>query len=223
MELHKVPASPRQESGKGASNRLRRAGKIPAVAYGKELKAESLSVSPEDVVKVLKSALGKNTPMELVVEGGASRTVMLREYQYHPVTRALLHADFELIHLDRPVTVEVPFEVTGKPKGALKGGQLHQVFRSLPVVCLPAHIPAKISVDVTELDVDDTITPSGLQLPEGVRISYPATQTLVAVVTESKRRDEDAEATPAAGAAAAPAAKGAAAKPAAAKPAAAKK
>lgn len=204
MELRRVIATRRTESGKGAAKRLRQVERIPAVAYGKELAAEALSVSPKDVVDVLKSALGRNTPIELAVEGGDKRTVLIREYQYHPVTRDLLHTDFVQIHLDRAVQVDVPFELAGKPKGSLKGGILRQVFRTLPVSCLPKHIPVKIVADVTNLDLDEHIAPKDLSLPEGVSIPLPANQTLAAVVTESKAPLGAEEADPAAAAAAAP-------------------
>ncbi|MCC6214314.1 MAG: 50S ribosomal protein L25 [Polyangiaceae bacterium] len=190
MELRKIEATPRTAAGKGGARRLRAEGKIPAVAYGAELAPESIAVSPRELVEVISSELGRNTPIELAVEGAASRTVLVREYQYHPVSRELLHVDFMQIHLDRAVEVEVPLELTGKPQGIAKGGTLRQVYRKLPVACLPSLIPVKLTHDVTELDLDDTVTTAGLSLPAGVVVRLPPAQTLAAVVSESKRGAE---------------------------------
>ncbi|MES1185143.1 MAG: 50S ribosomal protein L25, partial [Myxococcales bacterium] len=94
MDTIKVTASRRSENGKGAANRLRSTGKIPAVAYGKQLPAQALAVSPDALKAVFASAYGNNNVIELDVEGKDKLTVLLRDYQYHPVSRQLLHADF---------------------------------------------------------------------------------------------------------------------------------
>jgi large subunit ribosomal protein L25 len=209
MESIKVSASRRSESGKGAASRLRAVGKIPAVAYGKQLPAQALAVSPDTLKAVFASAYGNNAVIELDVEGKDKLTVLLRDYQYHPVSRRLLHADFVQIHLDQPVDVEVPLELTGKPAGIIKGGVLRQVFRKLPIRALPNDIPVKIVHDVTALDLDGHVAPKDLVLPQGVSVRLPPEQTVAAIVHEVGREEETA--TPAAGAAAA----GAAAAPAA--------
>jgi large subunit ribosomal protein L25 len=214
MDTIKVTASRRSESGKGAASRLRNTGKIPAVAYGKQLPAQALAVSPDALKAVFSSAYGNNNVIELDVEGKDKLTVLLRDYQYHPVSRQLLHADFVQIHLDQPVDVEVPLELTGKAAGVIKGGILRQVFRRLPIRALPGNIPVKIVHDVTGLDLDGHVAPKDLNLPEGVSVRLPAEQTVAAIVHEIVREEETAApgaaaaagATPAAGAPAAGAA-----------------
>jgi large subunit ribosomal protein L25 len=206
MELRKIPASARSEAGKESARRIRRQGMIPAIAYGKQLAAQSLAVSPKDLLSIIKSEHGINSVIELKVEGQDALTVLLNDFQYHPVTRDLLHADFLQIHLDRPVDVDVPFELTGKAKGVVLGGTLRQVFRKLPIRCLPDHIPVKIQHDVTELELDAHVAVRDLKLPEGVTIRLPAERTVAAVVTESKRGEEELAASIAPGAAEASAA-----------------
>lgn len=191
MELVKVPAIRRNQSGKGSARRLRQEGQIPATAYGKEMKAESLAVSPKDLFAVLKSEHGRNSVIELEVQGEGKRTVLLADYQYHPVSREFLHADFLQIHLDRPVDVDVPFELTGKAKGVVTGGVLHQVYRKLPIRCLPEKIPVKIEYDVTELELDDHIAVRDLALPEGVVVRLDESRTVAGVVTEKKKAEEE--------------------------------
>ena len=206
MELTKVAVSRRSESGKGVAARLRGTGQIPATAYWKGESAVSLAVAPKSIVDVLGSAHGRNTVLELATEDGESFPALLTDFQYHPVSRQLLHADFLKISLEAPVDVDVPFETVGKAAGLIKGGTMHVVFRKLPVRCLPKDIPVKISFDVTELDLDAHIRVKDLPVPEGVSLRLPASQTLVAIVTESGGDEAAAEGTAAPGAAPAAAA-----------------
>jgi large subunit ribosomal protein L25 len=206
MESIKVTANRREESGKGAASRLRSQGQIPAVAYGKHLPSQPLAVSPDALKAVFSSAYGQNNVIELDVDGTEKLTVLLRDYQYHPVSRHLLHADFVQIHMDQPVDVEVPLELTGKAQGVVLGGTLRQVFRKLPIRALPNDIPIKIEHDVTQLGLDGHVATKDLALPQGVTVRLPPEQTVAAIVTEIVRGEE--EAAPAAGAPAAAATPG---------------
>jgi large subunit ribosomal protein L25 len=208
MDLRKISVNARQGKGKGEATRLRRSGQIPAVAYGKKLAAQSLAVKPEELRSVLTSERGRNTVIELDVDGKNKLTVLLRDYQHHPVSREILHADFVQIALDEPVDVQIPLEVIGKPVGVVKGGVLRQVFRRIPVRCLPQKIPVKVVHDVTELDLDGHVPAKSLALPEGVEVRLPPEQTVIAIVTEKAAPEEETAAAPvaAAGAAGAPAA-----------------
>ncbi len=212
MELMKVAATRRTESGKGAARRLRAAERIPAVAYGEKAAAQSLAVSPKRLLDVLATAHGRNTVIEIELEDGERFPALLCDYQYHPISRSLLHADFLKISLDKAVDVDVPFETFGKCKGVVAGGTLHVVFRKLPVRCLPEQIPVKISYDVTELELDAHVGAKDLPLPEGVSLRLAPNQTVIAVVSEKERGEEEAAPGAAPGAAgAAPAAAGGAA------------
>jgi large subunit ribosomal protein L25 len=211
MELRKVAATVRQATGKGENGRLRRTGRIPAVAYGRGQPARSLTVAPADLQAVLASEHGRNTVIELAVDEKEKLTVLLRDYQHHPVTRAFLHADFVQISLDQPVDVEIPLETTGKAAGVVKGGILRQVFRKIPVRCLPNLIPVKIVHDVTALELDGHVAAKDLGLPNGVEARLPPGQTVIAVVTEKQAPDEGEEDAQKAAAAAAAGAAGAAA------------
>jgi large subunit ribosomal protein L25 len=201
MEPSKLVATSRTTSGKGAARRMRRDGLIPATAYGKDMPAQSLAVSPKDVAELLGSEFGRNTVIELAVEGGTSTTVLIRDYQYHPVTRELLHADFRKIDLGQPVQVDVPLVLSGRCKGVVAGGILRQVFRHIRVQCLPTDIPAQIEHDITELDIDETVPASDLALPTGVTIELAPTQTVAAVgaVKETAAEEEEAAAAAAEG------------------------
>lgn len=209
--MHNVTAQPRNEHGKGAARRLRKTGIVPAVAYGKDLAATSLQLAPKEILTVLKSERGQNTVLQMKVEGGSDMLVMIKSYSYHPVSRSLEHIDFVEVKLDRQVDVEVPLVANGKAVGVAAGGILRQVFRTLPVRCLPDRIPLKLECDVTALELGEHIATKDIAVPEGVEVRLAPELTIVAVVAPEKDRTEDAAATPGAAAAAAPAAGGKAA------------
>ncbi|XXX74715.1 50S ribosomal protein L25/general stress protein Ctc [Sorangium sp. So ce134] len=206
MEIIKLNATKREESGKSASSRLRRAGQIPAIAYGRELAPLSVAVSPKALLQVLGSDHGKNSVVELAIENGQTLTVMVRDYDYHPISRELVHADFIQVKLDQPVDVQIPFRCVGKPKGVVTGGVLQQIFRTIPVRCLPEKIPSVIEIDVTELDMGESYKASGLKLPEGVKALLADDQTIAVINAPEKAGAEEEAAKPAAGAPAAAAA-----------------
>lgn len=203
-----VTATPRTEHGKGAARRLRNAGQIPAVAYGKDLAAMPIAIAPKEIVTVLKSERGQNSVLQMKA-GSKDLLVMIKDYSIHPVTRSLEHVDFVEVKLDKPVDVEIPLVVTGKAIGVTNGGIVRLVYRTLPVRCLPDRIPLKVETDVTALDLGDHIAPKDLKLPEGVEVRLPENQTLVAVVAPEKDRSEETAAAAPGAAAAAPAAAGA--------------
>jgi large subunit ribosomal protein L25 len=206
MQTTKLNAETRNDTGKGPVRRLRNTGKIPAVSYGKGIGTEQLTVSPKEIVAILGTERGRNTVIELDIPGGRNRTVLLADFQYHPVTRELLHADFLEVQENQEVDVDVPLEIIGKPKGVVAGGVLRQVYRKLPLRSVPSKIPLKITHDVTELDIDDAVAAQQLALPEGVSVRLPPEQTVVAVVMEKKKNMDEGEAAAGAGAAGAGAA-----------------
>lgn len=216
MEIIKLSATTRPDCGKSPSSRLRRTGQIPAICYGKGLAAFSVAVAPKELLQILKSPHGKNSVIELNVKDVQDFTVMVRDYGYHPISRELLHADFLQVKLDQPVDVDVPVHCTGKSKGSVAGGILQQIFRSLPIRCLPEKIPVMVEIDITELDLGDTIKAGQVKLPEGVKVRLPEEQTVIVIAVPEKGEDAPAAGAPGAPAAAAPAAGGKAAAPAAA-------
>lgn len=200
MQVTKIAATPRTENGKGSSRRLRSAGKLPAVTYGKGEPTQALVVDPNDIVKVLTSDLGINTLIELDVAGKPINT-MIADYQYHPVSRKLLHADFIQLKDGETVDVRVPLRLTGKSKGIVMGGKLTVVFRDLPVRAIPGKIPVEIVHDITELDIEQAVSAGDLSLGEGVEVLLPPKRTVALIAQDRKGKGEadgDAAATPAA-------------------------
>jgi large subunit ribosomal protein L25 len=192
MDHLKISATRRTGSGKGPAKRLRRDHQVPAIVYGRGADAQPVVVSPKDLHRILDSERGRNSIVELELEDGQHETVLLNAFQYHPVTRAWLHADFLRVAPDQPVNVDVPFSPVGKAQGMVKGGTLRVVFHKIPVRCLANQIPVRIEHDITELDLEQVVAVSDLTLPEGIEVRLPPTRTVAALVTEKKAAEEPA-------------------------------
>lgn len=183
MEYPTIQAQARTERGKGAARRARRDGRIPAVAYSAGSEAVSLSVNPKDLHLLHRGDLGWNAPFVLAVDGGEDLGLsMLKDVQRHPVSGALLHADFMRVADDVPVTVRLPLVLVGKSPGVELGGKLAQPLRSVRVQCLPALIPQRIEIDISTMQIGDKVLLSSLPTPEGVTLAYRQDATVVNIV-----------------------------------------
>ena len=221
MEVGKLTVEIRNNTGhKGAARQLRTQGKVPGVCYGATVngRIEPLPIVVD--VKALKGALDpvrkQNTVIDLTVTGGdkpQTLHALVKDYQLHPLRREITHVDLLAIDPNKEVLASVPLEFTGKPKGAIDGGQTRIVIRAIDVRAKPSDIPVKLPIDVSPLEIGDVIHVSAIALPAGVTV---VTGRDLAVVTCAAPEEEKA-ATPAEGAAdaAAPAAGAAAAAPAA--------
>ncbi len=197
MEFEKLSAQIRTGRKKGVARQLRRDGLIPAVCYGRDMQPLSMSLDPLTLTEAVKGPLGRNVVIEMSIEGDGAPAdpilVMLQDYQYHAVHREVLHADFLQVSIDREVHVQVPIELLGRAAGVLTGGILSQVFRELPVRCLPSAIPAKFEIDVSPLELGDLRKVSDLDIPDGVVIECESTQTLVGVSAPTVVAEADEE------------------------------
>lgn len=194
MEATVLKATPRSDRGKGVARRLRRADLIPGVVYGGKEEPIAISLSPKALKEVLTGTYGSNALIKLEIEGGASVDSLIAEYQYHPLSRALLHVDFRRVNVNEEGDYSVPFELKGRPKGVVLGGDLRQVYRTLPVRCLPTLVPEKIVHDITELGLDEVLAVKELSLPEGVSIRYPESRTVALIVAGRKAKAAEEEA-----------------------------
>ena len=143
-----VPAESRTDTGKNSNRKLRSRGLIPGVLYATGKPAQAVQVSPGEIGTILKSAAGENTIFDLDISG-KRRRVILKEFQREPLRGKLLHADFYEVALDKKLHVKVHIELEGTPVGVkLQGGIVDFVTRELEIECLPADIPAKVTVDI---------------------------------------------------------------------------
>ena len=205
-------AESRPQTGKGAARQLRAKGLVPAVYYGPGHEPTGLAVSPKELIAALTSAHGRNTLINLQIDG-KSESALVQDVQIHPVTRHPLHVDFFRVDLQKEIEREVPFVTDGRAKGVVAGGEQSVIYRTLPLRAKPGTFPSSVHVDVTNLEIGDHIKVKDLQLPEGVTVALPAERNVVSVTTVRKRKEEEeaAAAPGAAGAAGAAGSKAAAA------------
>ena len=203
----------REAAGKGVARKLRAAGRIPGVLYGRSTATVAVSLDPKALRRaLLRSEAGLNTLFELDVAGGGElqgKPVLVRELQRDPVHGEYLHADLLAVDLLQKLQVSVPIHVVGKAHGVELGGILDHSLRELDLLCLPTAIPKEIQVDVTLLEVGQSLHVRDLVLPEGVELrSDPDLSVVSVVVPAVEVTPTPAEAAPAEGEAAAPAAEG---------------
>ena len=190
----------RQGRGKNEARRLRVTGRIPAVVYGAQKAGKApagvpVAADPKEVLRILHSESGANTLITLKLDGAESQ-VMVKEYQLDPVTHQLLHADFYQLAMDREITVTVPIYIKGESKGVkLQGGMLDFVTREVEVECLPANIPERIEIDVTELNLHDAIRLRDLPVnPKWKVLNEPETMLVHVVLPKAEEAAATADA-----------------------------
>lgn len=195
-----LKAQIREGTGKGVARKLRQIGRVPAVLYGRELEAVHLSVDAHDAELLFHSISVDNTIVSLQVEGEkVPFETLVREIQTHPWKASLMHVDFLRIQAGVAVDLDIPIHLEGIPAGVrLNGGVLEQVIHDLPVRCIPSKIPESFILDVTELDLNDTLHVSDIAFEEGVEPRVSLEQTICAVavpriVEEEGVEDEAAE------------------------------
>lgn len=197
MEVGKLTVTLRNTSGKGNATKLRQKGLVPGICYGAspDGKIEPVLISVN--VKALRAALDPirkaNTVLDLTIEGGAKEQklhALVKDYQIDTLRRDITHVDLLAIDPNKEVVAEVPIEFTGKPAGAIEGGQLRIVMRDLTVRSKPNDIPVKLTVDVSPLGIGDVIHVSAIELPPGV---ISITNRDLAVVTCAKPDEEKVE------------------------------
>jgi len=162
----------REATGKGAARKLRAAGRIPAVLYGRGRDSLPLALDPRALERILRSA-GANALLDLTIQGRSdlSDTVALvKELQRDPLRGEIIHADLYQVDLSRAVEVEVPIHLVGKPRGLEFGGILEHTLREVTLECLPRSIPDAIEVDISHLELGDVLHVRDLPLPEGVSL-----------------------------------------------------
>jgi len=182
-----IEAQLRTPGGKNANNRLRKAGKIPAVIYGPGKQPVVVSVNPQDVKTILHSESGRNTIFGISVDGAGQNNAMVKGYQLDPVHGDLIHTDFLEIAMDRLLILTVNVEIVGEAEGVkLDGGIMDIVTRSIEVECLPSDIPESIKVDVSKLKINDYVRVKNLQVESKVKVLSDPEIVVVTIVPPTK-------------------------------------
>ena len=167
----RLVAKPRAGRGKNDARRVRRAGMVPITVYGGGAETVSAVAQLSDLAAILRSEAGRNTIFTIEVEGVGESEVMFHDRQIDPVRGRLIHADLARLVKGQKIEVTVPLHLVGEPFGVKeKQGVLEQVVREIEIRCEPREIPDSLDVDVSNLDVHDTLHVSDIKVSEAVEI-----------------------------------------------------
>lgn len=183
-ELQTLAAQKRDALKKGHNRRMRVQNLVPGVYYNAEGENIALQMPMLPLVKLYEK-VGRTNVFNLEIEDNGKKTIhpaFVWAAQYHPVKSTFTHIDFYGVDLDKEITIEVPLEFTGTPKGVKVGGQLEVYRETITLAAKPALMPRKVVIDITDLELHKTLHISDLSLAEGVRATVKSTIAVVAVV-----------------------------------------
>jgi len=200
MEERFIEAWEREDKGKGASRRLRRENKVPGILYGPNIQPVMLTLNGRDIERIMKSAERESAilfDMRLHSNGKKQdKKVMFKEIQVDPIKDMPLHVDFYEIAMDKEITVEIPIKLINTPVGVTKGGILEHITRELTISCLPDKLTDVLEVDVSNLDIGDSIHIRDIKFPEGIKPEEETDVTIAVVVAPTGEEEkEEAEET----------------------------
>ena len=181
MQQARLDAQVRDDVGKGVARSLRRAGKVPAVLYGRKRGAVSLQIDDRTFQTLLRN-YGSNVLITLVLGNDDEQTVVIKDLQRHPVKRNVLHADFQRISLDEKITTQVSIETVGIPVGVRDGGVLTVNRRQVSVNCLPLDTPEFLRINVEDLSIGDSFRVSDIEIDDTIEILENEITQIAAVI-----------------------------------------
>ena len=185
MQQARLDAQVRDDIGKGVARSLRRAGKVPAVLYGRKQDTVSLQIDDRTFQTLLRN-YGSNVLINLnILDNGDEQTVIIKDLQRHPVKRNVLHADFQRISLEEKITTQVSIETIGTPIGVRDGGILTITRRQVSVTCLPLDTPQSLQINVEDLNIGDSFRVSDIEIGDELEVLENA-MTQIAAVIEPK-------------------------------------
>jgi len=176
-----LQAEAREGTGKGVTRKLRTAGKVPGIVYGRGMAPVSVAVDRNLLTKAFKTESGRNVLIDLEVSGETYLT-LARELQRDPIRGTIVHVDFLKIARDVAIEVDVPIHIFGDSPGVKEGGVIEHHLWSIRVSCLPGNVPERLDADVSQLVIGDMLRVSDLAVPEGVEILTEPTEAVLGVV-----------------------------------------
>jgi large subunit ribosomal protein L25 len=183
MDTMQLNSEIRVQTGKGAARRLRTSGKLPAILYGAETDPIMLAMDYSELKKTLRGRAAENIIFDLTINGekkGQSKKVMIKEIQRDPVKRDYLHIDLFEISMAKELEVDIPVDLLNTPVGVEQGGVLQHTRREVKAACLPEDLVDRIEVDVSGLDIGQSLHIRDISFPPGIR---PLDDENLAIVT----------------------------------------
>jgi large subunit ribosomal protein L25 len=195
MAQVQLTADTRTKKGKEAARQLRSQGLLPAVLYGGESGNIPIAVNAHDFHQIVTKAGGENMLIDLTVkqtEGEKQLPVIIKDVQIDPVKHVFVHADFLEVTMGQVIEIQVPIELQGTAQGVKEGGVMEFLHRSLTVECLPSQILDQVSLDISSLDIGDSLTVADISLGDDYRI-LDDLDTVVTTVTAPSMAEEEEE------------------------------
>jgi large subunit ribosomal protein L25 len=193
METLELNVLYRGETTKSAKNKLKKEGLIPAIFYGKHIEENiPLAVDPITIKKILRSDSGVNTFITLKIKKDdeiIEHKAIIKDVQMHPIYRMPVHVDFYAIYEKEEIEVEVPVVPVGVAPGIKKGGILQVIRKELTVKCLPQHLPDKIEIDISSLDLHEAIHVEDIKI-DNIKFVYDTNFTVITIVSPDKEKEE---------------------------------
>jgi large subunit ribosomal protein L25 len=190
-ERVKLQVTERESRGSADARRLRKAGFIPGVLYGKGKSSYAISVPERELRRVLTGQGGLHAILDVVLEGQkTTHASILKDYQQDPIRGHISHIDLQEVPLDQPIQASVNVQLVGEPAGVKEGGVLSQVQREINVEALPMEIPEHLDLDVSGMAIGDTLRLADLGTHEGVTYLDDPEETVLATVTLPTREVE---------------------------------
>ena len=195
MEQTELHASVRKTTGNSPARELRRSGHIPAVLYGPKTDPVLLSVNIKELEQILKTGNIGSIILNLVIQNGEKTTIpaMIKELQSHPVSGSFLHIDFYEIDMQRKINVMIPVVTKGQSAGVELGGLLQIVRREIEVLCMPGDIPESIEIDITDMNIGDSVHVEEIPLGDNVEIPADVNFTVLTIVSPKVEEVEEEE------------------------------
>lgn len=175
-----LQAQERKEFRGSALTRIRRDGNIPAVVYGAKLDSKSIYVSEADFTKVIRK-VGRNGVISLDL-GGNKQNVVLSDYQADPIKHEVIHVDFLAVDMSKEITANVRINLVGDAPGVKDGGVMQQSMHELTVTATPDNIPQSVDIDVSNLQVNETLTIADIQTNSGYAINEGVEEVIASIL-----------------------------------------
>jgi large subunit ribosomal protein L25 len=196
MDQPVLAARVRKSKGKGAARRLRRNNQIPAIFYGPKTEPIMLAVDYPELERILRQGSGENVLLDLQFQseqGTETRRVMLKELLMDTIKDTYLHADFCEISMDKALTVDIPIRLLNTPAGVSLGGILQHIRRELTISCMPDKLVDYLDLDVSDLEIGDSLHIRDIELPEGIKLVDEDHLTVALVAAPTVQEEEEAE------------------------------
>ena len=196
--MSKLIVKQRNTQGTSSSRRMRSDGLLPGIIYGSDKESSIVEMNLNQVEKILKNHSSDSVLIEVDLEEEGSVRVLLKEVQYHPVTSSILHVDLQRVVAGKPIQVDVAIELNGEPEGVKSGGIIDHKIHSLSVECLPKDMIESIPVDITNLEIGDSLTVSDIIVTSKIKILSDENLQVISinapkVIDSSDEETEEAE------------------------------